>query len=75
MLENVVNKLCNIMNEIGHDYEPFMDKSKYQSARSQIKHVIQNCAYNINNERELKTFRDYCIKTFDEYIPKVNKNG
>jgi hypothetical protein len=67
MNDNYVNNLCKIMNDIGIEYDFQMSKSQYQSARSRIKHFIQNDG-ELVNKNEYHKFEDYCRQVFEQYL-------
>jgi hypothetical protein len=71
MEDNYVNNLCKIMNDIGIEYDFQMSKFKYQSARSQIKHLIQNGGHLIKQD-EYPKFNDYCRQVFEQYLKGGN---
>jgi len=69
MIDNYVNNLCNIMNNMGLEYDSMLPKLEYQHARNEIKHFIENCGYLVKKEK-YNEFKDYCRLTFEKYLPK-----
>ena len=69
-IDNYVNDEMTIVNRIGIEYDFRMSKDKYQQARGEIKHFIQNAGAELKKQ-DYDKFEDYCRLTFEKYLPEV----